>query len=41
MRPGVHHLMNLLLFGGMLAFVAYIRGKNVRKAERKPKARKH
>jgi len=29
MRPGVHHLMSLLLYGGMLAFVAYICGKNV------------
>ena len=30
MRPGVvHHLMSLILYGGMLAFIAYICGESV------------
>ena len=30
MRPGVvHHLMSLILYGGMLAFVTYICAKSV------------
>ena len=29
MRPGINHLMNPLLYGGMLAFVTYICGGNV------------
>ena len=29
MRPEINHLMNPLLYGGMLALIAYICGRNV------------